>query len=205
MTTYFKFELKRLEEAREEADRQRKMETDAADALAKVEADADAARHRSLLEQMLTQQVDEAKVREDRRKFMSRYILGPTGLLTAVGAALVGYLEMTAAPKVESKDVSEKVEAAQESSKIQVEEIEAHLKANDLKINRTVDILLDQQVQQSDGHDDIVMRIGIAHPRTRKVDEPPSVTRGRAKASAIKAAREGKPSYDPSDPLAGLK
>lgn len=191
LTSSFNRELQAIKELEEQRERARA---------------AKAENTEQLLKTMLEMQATDTKKAEDRRKFLLRFVLGPSGLIAALTGAMVAYVQANQPPEPTPAEQVEKVEQVGSKVETRVTELDQHLKRNDKKIERTVDILLDQQVQISDSTDYIVNKIDAAHPRAaNKTEEPASFAAGRKKAKAIKRAREVEEStYDPADPLGDL-
>lgn len=161
-----------------------------------------------LFEQLMLMQVKDQAERDDRRKFWTRFVLGPSGAIAVIVGSVVGYMRIQdPAPTV--REQVEQVEQVQQAVTKTVEhrvgDVEASLAKNDEKIKRTVDILLQQQVQLTETTDYIIEKIEKAHPNTRTMEEPPAVTAGRDRADAIKRRSKTQTQYDPANPLAGLE
>ncbi len=151
----------------------------------------------SLLEQMLLMQTEQDRRREERHKWTVRYVLVPIVLTVLGGGSAAGYYQ-THTPN--TKDVVDNVG----SVGARVQEVELHLDRNDRKIERTVEILQDLQVQSADSTEYLSKKIEKAHPATRRVEVPKSVDVGRRTADKIKKKRGDTLGYDPADPLKDL-
>lgn len=188
LTGAFNKELEQLKELEAQRERDRKAKADNTE---------------QLLRTMLEMQAAAEKRAEERRKFLIRFILGPSGLVAAISGAVLGYTQATRTdedpPGLED---TKRVRATTTKVEQRVNELDTRLKINDLKVERVVDVLLDQQVQLSDSIDHVIEKIERAHPQTRSIQEPASLTEGREKARAIKQKRT--PEYDPADPLGDL-
>lgn len=161
----------------------------------------------ALIRELINEQVKSQQVRTKNREFIKKWVLGPLATLLAGAAGLLGYVQSnkpdpTVAEGVEQARETEAMENAVSTPMVELERKQA---LTDTKIDRIVEIQLDQQVQLSETTDYIVDKIDHISPRARSVQEPESVQEGRAKANAIKAAREGgKVGYDPANPLGDL-
>ena len=188
LTGAFNKELEQLKELEAQRERDRKAKADNTE---------------QLLRTMLEMQATAEKRADERRKFLIRFILGPSGLIAAISGAVLGYTQATRTdedpPGLED---TKRVRATTTKVEQRVNQLDTRLKINDLKVERVVDVLLDQQVQLSDSIDHVIEKIERAHPQTRSIQEPPSLTEGREKARAIKVKQA--PEYDPADPLGDL-
>lgn len=169
-------------------------------------------KHNSLVEVLLTQrELDkqererEKKEREETRRWYVTKVVLPLGfaLISALGGGAYWNVTHTPDPAQVVEDSKAAVKSAVDGRLTAVED---HLDRNDKKIQRTVEMLQDQQVQLSESVDYIGDKIEAVHPRAARVDVPPAVESGRKAAAAIKDARgaEG-PTYDPADPLGDLE
>ncbi len=173
---------------------------------------------KNLLSEILATHGAAEKQRKARRLFLVKFILGPTGMLSLIIGGVLGYFKVTAPPETNASDVKasvekseaavtktieKKIEDIEHATEHKIEIIEQATSLNNKKIERLVDIQLDQQVLWSEASDYIVDKIEKAHPKTKSVKEPESVTEGRIRAAAIKAKR--KSDYDPTDPLADIR
>lgn len=154
-----------------------------------------------ILESLLAKQQENMKESENRRRFWIRFILGPSGVFAAILAAVIGYTESR---QPTEKDQMDKMEDVKRELNAQILEVESHLRRNDIKIQRTVDILLNQQVQKIDSHDHLAKMIERAHPQSRRVPEPASLAIGREQAKRIKKRFEGE-NYASENPLEGIE
>lgn len=162
-------------------------------------------RTEELLERMLEEQAAADLRAEDRRKFLIRFVLGPSGLIAALSGAVLAYVQATRPEQPTATEQVETVQKVGDKVEDRVEALDEHIKRNDRKIERTVEVLLDQQVQISESTDYIVGKIEAAHPKVRgDEDVPESVLEGRRKAAAIRAERAQKPTYNPAKPLEDL-
>ena len=163
-------------------------------------------RQQKLLEDMLNNAVTAEEKAEKRRVFVKRWVLGPGGVVSLVGAIVLAYVKMNGAPVTQPEDVKEAVTKEATELGVQIHDVETRLDRNDRIHERMVGIQLDQQVQFIDGHDQLVeLVLAPTAAARKKVRERQSVTDGRTKAKAIKNARDGKEQYDPADPLADLR
>jgi len=188
LTNSFNAELRQLKEIEEQRERERKAKAENTEALLKT---------------MLEMQAAADQRAEARRKFLVRFVLGPSGLIAAISGGLLAYVQATRPTDPSAIEQSAQVEAVGAKVDRRVNELDRHIKNNDKKIERVVEVLLDQQVQISESADFIVGKIETAHPRTRNMDVPASVKAGREKARAIKAKRVTT-EYDPADPIGDL-
>ena len=153
-----------------------------------------------LLEAQLSDQKEKTKTRSNYNKLLATVVTMGSSFAVFVTLKLTVW-------KPDVQAATQVVEKAEKAVVTEVDVVKKDLAEfktrTDKKFARIVEIQLDAQVQQSDGHGQIIESFQKAHPRTATVDEPPSVQAGRIKAQAIKNAPL-KPTYDPADPLADL-
>lgn len=159
-------------------------------------------------DKLVQQLLEETAERRAARSFVMKKVVIPVAVLLGLGGGGGAIWAYNQPEDPEPPTPEVQVQETKKAVASEVDDLEKKQALTDKKIQRIVDIQLDQQVQLTDTVDFLGDKIDKISPRAKTVseDEYPSLGEGRKKAKAIREARENSDvGYDPADPLADLK
>lgn len=190
-------ELESLKKLQEDAARKR------ADEIDRLQREHKSELERYLLQQVAAEERKEEREKERRERFVRLAVYVILALLGSggLGVSYVSDYLTRNDPREVVKESTDEVRGVLDE---RVEKLEERIEANDRKVERVVEVLLDQQVQLVEATDYLAEKLDAASPRARDVATPSVIQRARKTAAEIKAQPRAV-TYNPADPLGDVE